>query len=205
MKVLNLFLCKWIIPLSLIACFWEVEVDASASSFAQRVVVNSTGNAAAAWITQMGSYNSVEAATMSNAGVWSIATALSAVNENASYPVVAIDGAGNTIVIWSSINSTLGVRTLSASRLPSGGSWSAPTQVSSATENLAMFPSGLVDAAYKLVINDAGTAVATWNSYVGSDLVIRSATYSSGAWSTPVTLSPSSLQSEESSWSFWKK
>lgn len=161
-----------------------------AKSFAQRITMDSSGAGVGAWTTDMGSYNAVKAATFTSSGVWSSSTQISAVNEDADFPLLASTSAGDSVVVWSTFDTTLNLRVLKAATLPFGGSWSSPVMVSSNTENLASFASNMSDAAYRVVINSSGVIMAIWNSYMGNDLVVRSARFSSGSWSTPVTISP---------------
>jgi hypothetical protein len=164
-------------------------VNLEAKSFAQRIVLDSSGAGVAVWNTSYGTYNGVDAAMISATGVWSPSQMLSDTGEDCSPPIITTDSVGNTIVMWSCEDTTLGVRVLEVAMLPAGGSWSSPIMISSPSEDVAMFGDGLTDPAYRLIMNDSGAIVALWNSYIASDLDVRSASYINGKWSAPQTVS----------------
>lgn len=189
MNFFNVCLCKWAISLASICCFWGSELEA-AKSYASRAAINRTADVAAVvWTTEQSTYSSVMVSIWSG-GSWSPATMLSAVDEDAVHPIVAIDASGNAIVIWSSFNVVQNVEALNATQLPFGGSWTTPTQISDPSEDVIKVPGILDVPPYQLVVNDAGTALAVWISELGNDLLIRTSTFSSGTWAAPISLSP---------------
>ena len=189
MDVIKVRFCRWVATLAMIGCAWGVEVEAK--SFAQRVAVAQAGDAVAVWSTNMGTYNCVQAATMSPSGVWSAPVTLCSLTESCSYPLVVVDGSGNYIALWSYFDTGFGTQALHASVYPVGGpTWGAPVRITTNMESVADFEDALENAAYQLTINSAGQAVAAWASYMGTDLDIRASNYSSGVWATPTTLSP---------------
>jgi hypothetical protein len=121
---------------------------------APRVALNDAGQASLAW--QSGT--SYRVVTRAASGAWSTLTQLSA-NGSSGFGT-AIDGAGNAIAAFGVLEST-GVTTsvaTYASLRPAGGTWEAPTLLSS-----------LSDKSFGGVAGDeAGTFVVAWTNSAGT-------------------------------------
>lgn len=119
------------------------------------VAVNNAGQAAMVWAMGSGAAN--VAATRTAAGTWSVPVQLSA---NEAGPLdVAIDGAGNAIAVFEQFVLSGGsyITPLFASKLPAGGSWGTPTQLSAPGDSVTNAGGG-----GRVVADPAGTVVVAW-------------------------------------------
>lgn len=128
------------------------------------VVIDSNGNATAAWIEN----NTIKASSLLFGGSWSLPITLSNVLNTSIDPKLKVDASGNVTALW--IENTV----ITSATLPFGGSWSSSTSISS---------SGSSNAA--LAVDSFGNAVAVWVR----DGFIESSTRISGIWSTVKILS----------------
>jgi PKD repeat protein len=146
---------------------WSSPLDLSAAGLDatdSRIVVDSAGEVTAAWSLLIDSSHVVaQAVTRTAAGVWGTVQDVSAADESAGVPELAVDAAGRATLAWgvSFPDGTFVVKT--ASR-PAGGSWSAPETVSGAD----------TQAGGPIVAADAtGSAVIIWTAFVGAQEFIR--------------------------------
>ena len=110
---------------------------------------------------------------------WLPARNLSQAGADAVIPDVAVDGSGNTVVVWAQAKAS--VWTVQAADRPPGGPWSAPVALSTPATNVA---------APELAL--AGShLVAIWDRYDGKHLVAQASERdpATGAWEAAVTLS----------------
>lgn len=114
-------------------------------TFEADVAVDLSGNAIALWPRIEGPDVIIRAAMLPFGGSWSSHVSVSLPGGRAFDPKVALDASGNAIAVWDRFN---GVNTtVQAARLPFGGSWSLPVDISPAGQNsdvpqIAMDPTG---------------------------------------------------------------
>ena len=150
-------------------------VDASGVQLA----VNAAGRAVAVWECPKVGNTIVQAAMRSARGSWSAPHDLSAPGHDAHAPQVALDRAGDAVVVWARSNGTDVV--VQAALQRANGGWLAPQDISG--------PGVDVDRP-DVALDAHGNGVAVWQSSDGSSSVIRAATRSAaGSWSTPQALS----------------
>lgn len=141
--------------------------------------VSNNGTAAAGWSTS----SSIQVALRSAAGTWSAPVTLTTGGWYMNLQLKA-DAQGNGVMIWRQMTSPPSVQAVTWT---SGGAFGAPVQLSSSSHG-----AGLPD----LAMNDAGSAVVTWQAPDTSnpnqvEWVSRAP---GGAWSAPAVLSPVQTQ-----------
>jgi hypothetical protein len=151
------------------------------------IAANASGEAVAVWEHSTRRGVVIESASRPAGGTWSAPSVLSLRVQNSFRPRIAIDGAGEAIVLWerpADKNSIIE----SASR-PPGGVWSAPTVLSEKEKAAGVSPANQEP---QIAVNASGEAVAAWKQTDGGDsFVIESASRpAGGVWSTPTVLSP---------------
>ena len=156
---------------------WGEPVELSAAGHRAeepQVALDSQGDATAVWWRNNGVKNVIEAAGRPVAGTWQAPEELSAADQDAGEPQIAVDPQGDAVAIW-----TNGI--IEAASRPSGGSWQAPVELS-APEDFATSP--------KIALNPKGDAVAVWRRYTGASWIIEAASRpAGGSWQAPVELS----------------
>ena len=173
-------------PAAALVASWSTPVNLSSSGEDARdpqVVVDSTGLAIAVWGRANGSYQIIQSSTRSSGGNWSAAVDVSNPFTSswhyAFHPQITVDSSGLATAIWVSYDDTDSVSIIQSSRLPRGGSWSIPENLSAA-DGFASDP--------KLTVNSTGLVTAIWITSDDSDnIIIQSSTSQSGGdWSEPV-------------------
>jgi hypothetical protein len=121
-------------------------------------------------------------AAVAAAGSWTAPVNVStqAPGDNAEYPSVARDAAGNTIAIWSFYNGVIDAIQSSTSR-DGGATWSAPVEIDSGGSYDQM----------RISFDASGNALAMWTTRISGDWIVHSSSSNdTGAtWSTPETVS----------------
>ena len=133
--------------------------DYNAFSFYPTIALDATGGACIAWMESnvTTGFQEIKSAVYSlAAGEWSVPRLISTTTtEHAVWPVVAMDPAGNAVVLWAqTADPANGPFSLQAARLVAGLGWSAPMPVGAGA--------GGVDPIYSLAMN-AGGAMAAWS------------------------------------------
>jgi Ca2+-binding RTX toxin-like protein len=148
------------------------------------VVLDSAGNATAVWRRHNGMHNQIQAALLpAGSADWLGAQTLSVAGQHADDPQVAVDAAGNTVVLWKRSNGTDDV-VQAADRLV-GESWQGAQTVS-------VTGAGRDVQTPQLAVDPAGNAVAVWSRPVGSISTIRGAVRrAGGSWQPEEDLSAS--------------
>ena len=165
---------------------WSTPVDLSADGYAAdtQVSVNASGTAVAVWRGYDGSDFIVQSVSSTDGGVnWSPTVSnLSAAGGNAELAQISVDAAGTAVAVWRRSNGTNFI-VQSASSTDGGVNWSPTVNNLSAAGADAFGP--------QISVNAAGTAVAVWNRYDGSNFIVQSASSTDGgvSWSTPEDLS----------------
>lgn len=144
-----------------------------------QVAVGPSGTAAITWFRSDGTSSVVEAAKGSTTSGFGAPQALSATGQDAVNARVAIDGAGNAVVVWRRYNGTRDV--VQASTSPPGGPWGAAETISQPAQD-ANSPDVAMDAAGKTLI--------TWVRREGADdIAVASLRLPGGVWSVAQPLS----------------
>ncbi len=168
----------------LIGGVWEGEQTiASGGDYLYSVALgeNAAGEAAVAWADlQRGS---VQAATLRN-GAWTLnsppATHLYATCETPP-PQAAVDGSGNTLLVWIGDTGQVTAEDLSAA-----GVWAAPAR------SISTVPPGGHASEPHLSVDAAGDALVTWTAYdptTATRSTQAGRRVAGGSWGAPVTLS----------------
>ncbi|HET6998197.1 MAG TPA: substrate-binding domain-containing protein [Solirubrobacterales bacterium] len=169
---------------------WGAPVNLSVAGRTARnaeVALDPAGNAVAVWARFDGANDIVQSASRPAGGSWSAPVDLSAPGGAAGRPQIALQGNGYALSIWSRFNGTHNI--VQAASRPSGGSWSAPVDLSAA---------GGTAGEAALAVNAAGDATAVWQRHNGTYQIVQAATRKpAGIWSAPVNLSASDLPSVE--------
>lgn len=164
---------------------WTVPVsvsEAGENAQAPLVCMDALGNAIAVWNRFDGTYSRVQTAQLPLGGSWSAPINISSSGANANNATLGMDAfgtVGNAVAVWHRFNGSNFV--IQGATLPSGGSWSAPTDVSASGQD-ALIP--------KVAVDKNGNSVITCILYDGSsfDVVSASQVYSQ-VWGPNFTLS----------------
>lgn len=150
-----------------------------ATASQQTIGMDSNGNSIIAWSYYDGAHNVIQVSTLHFGDGWTAPITISTQGQDSYIPQVAVDAAGNAIVIWVGFD---GVNYVAqAATFTAGGSWSAPVILSQ---------DGADVNNVSIAINSAGNAVAVWDKTNGVDSIIEAAALpKGGSWSTPVTIS----------------
>jgi hypothetical protein len=161
---------------------WQTPVslsEAGRNAEAPQVAVDAQGDAVAVWQRYDGSHPIVQGAIMPAGGSWQTPVSLSEAGQNAEKPQVAVDAHGDAVAVWQRYDGSHPI--VQGAIMPAGRSWQTPVSLSEAGQN-AEKPQVAVDA--------HGDAVAVWQRYDGSNLIVQGAALpAGGSWQAPVNLS----------------
>lgn len=159
---------------------WSAPVDLSSvkqAARSPRVALDPLGGATAIWEEE--NSGAIQSASRSAGGSWSVPVDLSEAGEWAYEPQVAVDSLGNATAVWT--NSEPKGNLIESATRPSGGSWSAPVDLSKPGRDVREAQIG---------VGLQGDATAIWARSNGRDLVIQGAMRPAGrSWSAPVDIS----------------
>jgi len=151
-------------------------------SFTPETAMDGRGDATAVWMHNDGSDYVVESAYRPEQGEWEEAELVSQPGEEGGNPQVAVDGQGDSLVVWRGEDE--GEEFVRAAYRPVGGSWSEPANVSTEGEQV-----GSLHAA----VDPAGNAIVAWSGSFGVvgefDVVHTSYKAAGGEWEEPEDLS----------------
>jgi len=151
----------------------------SAHAFGPAVAMNAAGDAIVTWARATKTGDVVQAATRPRGGSFKRPITLSAAGQDASFSDVAMNAAGEAIVVWERGRGKTNI--VQATLRPAGGSFSRPVNLSVA---------GRQAGGARVAIGRAGDAIVTWNLFNGTRFVVQAATRPArGAFSMPVDLS----------------
>jgi len=165
---------------------WSSPLTISGAETAVRdpdVAVSAGGGAVAVWTATRGSQSVVQAAMRPAGGTWSAPQDLSLAARAALTPRVAVDAAGDAVVVWVDLQGL--DEAIQAATLPAGGAWSPPEDLSPAGSGDR---EGVLDP--RVAVAPSGQAVAVWThtTAVASEIAASSRP-AGGQWSAPQTLS----------------
>jgi ABC-type phosphate transport system substrate-binding protein len=145
-----------------------------------QVVVDPAGDAVAIWTIFNGANYIIQTASRPAGGAWSAPVGLSSAGQNAGGVRAAINGSGDVVATWIRFDGPDDI-VQTASR-PAGGAWSAPVDLSSASEQ---------GEGAQIAVDGSGGAVAVWRSFDGEHFNVQTASRPAGggAWSAPAYLS----------------
>ena len=139
---------------------WSVPVNLSGVDAAQvDCCINNAGLAIAVWHRFYIDHYQIESATYVD-GSWQTFDVISSGSNNAYNPHVAMDGAGNAIVVWFEQEVTGTLRVYS-SKKASGSFWQPAERLSDSSANSAKFP--------QVAMNEKGDAIILWEQYDGTN------------------------------------
>lgn len=166
---------------------WSSPEDLSApgqNATVPQIAIDSSGDAVAVWLRSNGANPIVQTASRPAGGSWSAPENLSTAGQEATVPQVAMDGAGDAVVVWVRSNGSNKI-VQAASRGAGGGVWSAPVDLSEVGQD-AGNP--------QVAIDPAGDAVAVWERSNGANTIIQAARRpSGGSWTVATDLSEPGL------------
>jgi hypothetical protein len=146
-----------------------------------QISIDPLGNAIAVWVGGNGLHNLIEAKYyIKSIGIWSEPKILSATDKNSSYPQISMDRLGNAVAIWDLNNGSNTI--IQASYYTKGDDWLAPQNLSAIGGNAG---------SPQISIGISGNAIAIWNRYNGTNLIIQSSYYTkiTNSWSEVQDLS----------------
>ena len=159
----------------------DLSVVSGTNVLPPRVAVDPQGNAVAIWLKPIGSTGSavVQVAQRAANGAWQGPIDVSSTARDGSEPEIALDSSGNAYALWPNSDG-VNVR-VEASFRPAGGSWQAPVEISAAGRNAAV---------PRLAVDAAGTAIAVFQRYDGTNQIIQAAVRpAGGGWQAATNLS----------------
>jgi hypothetical protein len=163
-----------------------ISTDGGGDASFPRVAMDGGGNAMVVWSQSDGTTNRVRANRYVRGFGWGLAWFVnSGLAFDAQVPRVAMDVAGNTMVVWVQSDGTR--LNAWANRYAAGWGWGTPACIQAAgtvaTEDVK-FP--------RIAMNGAGDATAVWNQGDGSTFHVWASRYSagSGSWGSATLLSP---------------
>ncbi|MDP9255485.1 MAG: PKD domain-containing protein, partial [Actinomycetota bacterium] len=164
---------------------WQTPTDLSTAgqdADGAQVAVDAQGNALAVWRRFDGTNHVVQAAARPAAsGVWQAPIDLSAAGQNADGLQLAVDSQGDALAVWECVEGTKHT-VQAAARSAASGVWQAPLDLSLA---------GQAVTSPQVAFDARGNALAVWERYTGSYLVVAGAVRpaASGRWQQPRDLS----------------
>jgi PKD domain len=150
--------------------------DATESALYPTVAMNDRGDTAVAWQRSDGTNEIAQMSFRPAGGVFSPPVSLSAPGQDAIFPRVAIDAAGDVTVAWARSNGTHQVAE-AITRSAATGTLSAVAPLSDATQSVE-FPVVAMDG--------PGDTVVAWQRHEGSDEIVQALTRPAGGGFGPV-------------------
>jgi hypothetical protein len=145
---------------------WGPPVDlsgASGNAESPAMAVDAAGNVVAAWKLRLAGSEAIETAYRPAGGAWEAPVAVEFGAAVVETPAVAIDEAGDAVLIWR--QGVGGNHVILATSMPAGGLWASPVAISSSALNAE---------APDVAMSPSGTAVAAWQSSSGAASVVES-------------------------------
>lgn len=160
-----------------------ISPDGTGASSPQ-VAMDGAGNAVVVWRQGDGADRQIFMSEFRNA-IWyhpvDLDDNISPDGSSAEYPQVAMDDAGNTIIVWSQEDGTARQIFLSTYR---DDVWIHPADL---TDNIS--PDGGSADNPQVAMDDIGNAIVVWDQSTGPDRQIFMSEYREGTWRHPVDLS----------------
>ena len=145
---------------------WGVPADISGTEGSAEnlaLAVDSAGDVVAAWKQRLSGSEAIETAYKPAGGAWGPAEAVEFGATVVETPAVAIDGAGDAVIVWR--QALGGNHVVMTTSRPAGGAWAAPVALSN---------SALNTEAPDVAMSPAGTADAVWQASNGAFSLVES-------------------------------
>lgn len=126
-----------------------------------KITLDNKGNAVAVWSRFNGINYVIQSAILPFGGSWTTPVDISSLSDDAFSPIIKSDGSGNTIAAWIQFDGTHYI--VQTAKLPFGGNWTPPINLSSLNRDAKSI---------SLAINDAGNAFAAWDETDGTSSTI---------------------------------
>lgn len=154
-----------------------LDLTTAGNASSVRVAINPAGDMVAAWRRLDGAHYIVQAAVRPAGGSFSPTASLSAAGASASLGDVAIDAAGNALVVWDRPSGA--GQLVQLARRPAGGGFAAATDLTPA-DKTAYAPT--------LALDPAGQVIVAW--LIGADAIVQArAGTTGGTFEAPADLS----------------
>jgi hypothetical protein len=152
---------------------------AGEQAFRPDVAMNAAGEVIVTWSRHDGSASSVHASVRPAGGSFGAPVDLSTPGQDADFSQVALDQAGDAIVVWKRNNGD--DRITQAAFRPAGGSFGAPVDLSVPSTN---------DFDPQVAMDQVGNAIVAWERFNGNETLVQGATRpAGGSFSAPFDLS----------------
>jgi hypothetical protein len=154
-----------------------IETDNVGDAYSPEVAMDAAGNALAVWYQSDGTrYNIYSNRYTASTGLWGTVALIETDNAAGAYhPQVAIDAAGNAVVVWRQSDGTR--YNIWSNRYTAGSGWGTAALIETGDAGDAYYPQVAIDA--------AGNAVAVWHQSDGTRANIWSNRYTAGSgWGT---------------------
>jgi hypothetical protein len=160
--------------------------DPSAYSMSPDVAADMQGDAVAVWLHSDGANMRVQAAYRPAGGSFGAPQTLSAVGYEAREPRVAMNGAGDAVIVWSLASGL--TEKLQASSAAPGGTFGEPADLT---------PFTTVASVPRVALDSHGNALAVWDGWDGSNIRIEDALRpAGGSFGAPQLLSPAGYNAD---------
>lgn len=158
-----------------------IETNDAGPAGSPQIALDAVGNAIAVWQQPDGTTQSIWANRYEIGKGWGTPQLLESDNAgNAQLPQVAVDGAGNALVVWQQSDGSR--NNIWANRYQVETGWGTPQLLETDNAGDAQSP--------KIALNGAGNAIAVWRQYDGSVGYIWANRYEVGKdWGTPQLIS----------------
>jgi hypothetical protein len=159
-----------------------IESSDSGAATDPQIAMNGAGNAIVVWSQDDGTANSIYANIYSvDTGTWGTAELLETDDAgDAEYPQIAMDGAGNGIAVWATIDAPVTPYNLWANTYTAGSGWGA-AELIEADNGDALSP--------QIAFDGAGNGMVVWEQSDGTSTNIWVKTYTADSgWGTPSLL-----------------
>jgi hypothetical protein len=161
---------------------WSPVVDLSGAlgdAESPTLAVNAAGDVVAAWKERGAGSEAIETNYRPAGGGWEGPVVVEFGSAVVETPAVAIDEAGDAVVIWR--QGVGGNHVIFATSMPAGGSWAPPVAISSSALNAE---------APDVAMSASGTATAVWQSSSGATSVVESNILPlAGSWTGEMAIS----------------
>lgn len=147
---------------SLLNGTWSPPINIPAStdgSSTPQIGMDSHGNCIAVWQQLIGGLTLIQSSTLPFNGVWTNPVTLSALDQNAETPKIAVNAFGNAVAVWSQTDGDVYATTFV------NGSWTPPVVLSTEPNFTATEP--------KVAIDAAGNTVVAWVATFDDDPKIQ--------------------------------
>jgi len=145
---------------------WGAPTDLSAAvgnAESVTLAVDPAGDVIVAWKQRLAGSEAIETSYKPVGGSWGAPEAVEFGSAVVETPAVAIDAAGDAVLIWR--QGVGGNHVILATSRPAGGSWASPLAISSSALNAE---------APDVAMSPSGTAAAVWQSSSGATSVVES-------------------------------